>query len=359
MQLNDLLRLYFVVHQLRPPKADVPSSRPCLRLAGYLASESSFPCCNKLFMVKPIVRKNTKTKNMKSTIFFVFALLFFVAFACNGGENQSAYISDMEMEETASFDFSAREAKSTLTLTQGNGEENQDVSSEDESVERKIIKTVNYRIQVNDVNASSEKVEQLVETHGGYISGKNLNNSSYEISNEITIRVPQDKLETLLDAIGEEAIYTNYRSERANDVTEEFVDLEIRLNTKKEVRDRYIDILRDKAQTVEDVLNAEEKIRVIQEEIESVEGRLKYLSNQVSLSTVNLTIYQRVEYQAQPDTYHESFGSRIVKSMKGGWELLQGLVLFFITIWPLIILFGVFFWQRKRIFGWLKRKEKE
>ena len=294
---------------------------------------------------------------MKTTTSFFFALIFFVVFSCSGSGNETAYISEPAMAlEDASFDFSRKEANANLAGNWDDGGQGASSNAQAQLIERKIIKTVNYRIQVKEVDASTKKVEQLVEEQGGYISGMNLNNSSYEISNEITIRVPQEKLETLLDAIGKEAIYTNYRSERANDVTEEFVDLEIRLNTKKEVRDRYIDILRNKAKTVEDVLNAEEKIRVIQEEIESVEGRLKYLSNQVSLSTVNLTIYQRVKYSPQPDVYHESFGSRVLSKLKGGWELLQGIVLFLINIWPLLILFGLFFWQRRRIFGLFRRR---
>lgn len=287
---------------------------------------------------------------MKTLIPFVLMLLLFASFSCQSGSNGDAYISEpaMEMEQPSSYDYATRDAKSALMSEKGG--EGQDASQAVQAV-RKIIKTVNYRIQVKDVNTSTEKVKQLVETQGGYISGMSLNNSNYEISNEITIRVPQDNLETLLTAIDEEAIYTNYRSEQARDVTEEYVDLEIRLKTKKEVRDRYIDILRNKAQTVEDVLNAEEKIRVIQEEIESVEGRLKFLSNQVSLSTINLTLYQRVEYRPQPEVYHESFGDRLVNSLKGGWNLLQGLVLFLIRIWPLLIILGLLIWQRKRVFG--------
>lgn len=296
---------------------------------------------------------------MKTTSSFIIGFLFFTGFACQGGGERSSFAPEPAMEEDASYNFADK--KSADLDMSGNWEATQTSQSsggEDPTapVERKIIKTVNYRIQVKDVNASTEKVKQLVAQYGGYISGMNLNNSSYELSNDITIRVPQDKLEVLLTMVGGEAIYTNYRSEQAQDVTEEYVDLGIRLKTKKEVRDRYIDILRNQAKTVEDILNAEEKIRVVQEEIEAVEGRLKYLNSQVSMSTVNLTIYQRVEYQPQPDVYHESFGSRVANSLKGGWELLQGLVLFLIRIWPLIILFGLFFWQRRRIFGWFRRK---
>jgi len=71
----------------------------------------------------------------------------------------------------------------------------------------------------------------------------------------------QDKFDAFLTAIEAESIYTDYKNINSNDVTEEFTDITIRLKTKKEVRDRYIDILRNKAKTVKDILDAEDKIR--------------------------------------------------------------------------------------------------
>ena len=58
----------------------------------------------------------------------------------------------------------------------------------------------------------------------------------------------------------------------SNDVTAEFVDIESRLKTKKEVRNRYITILKTKTGKVKDIIQAEEAIRKITEEIEVKEG---------------------------------------------------------------------------------------
>src|SRR5690606_18336536 len=88
------------------------------------------------------------------------------------------------------------------------------------------------------------------------------------------------------------SISEDYIKVNAQDVTEEYYDLETRLKTKKEVEARYIEILKSKAKTVEEILIAEDKIRYLREEIEAVEGRLRLLKNKVGLSTIQIEIYQ-------------------------------------------------------------------
>ena len=297
---------------------------------------------------------------MKPSTLFIFACCFFIGVSCGQGSNSEGHFQEAVTEYDGNATTLAYNNKSAAREDYSEEEFDQNgQSGEQAPIERKIIKTVNYRIQVEDVAASTAGVEQLVEQYGGYISAMNQTNSSYEIQNQITIRVPQDKLDDLLNEIGKEALYTNYRSVSANDVTEEYLDLDIRLKTKKEVRDRYIDILRNQAKTVKDILEAEEKIRVIQEEIESTEGRLRYLQNQVSMSTIHLDMYQRVEYQEQPDVYRKSFGDKLLSSLEGGWNLLVGLFLFLVNIWPLLIILALIIWRRKWLFGRFRRRKKE
>ncbi len=233
---------------------------------------------------------------------------------------------------------------------QSKGGGNSDDPTQTPSKQRRIIKTGQLRMQVENVEENTETVKTLVEQYNGYISSQNLTNTSYEIQHNFIIRVPFDQFEPLMDALAAEAIYVKQRSVNAQDVTEEFVDIETRLKTKKAVRDRYVEILRTKAKTVEEILKAEEAIRVVQEEIEAREGRLNYLKDQTALSTINLNVYQRVEYQPEPSTYRKSFFDRMLTSLQNGWELVQTLFLGLISIWPLLIILAILVWQRKRIF---------
>ncbi len=216
--------------------------------------------------------------------------------------------------------------------------------------QRKRIYTANFSIQVENVEKSTERVKAMVNETGGYLSEINLTNSTYSISNNIKIRVPNEMFDSLLNKIGEEAIFVSQRRVNTQDVTQEYTDIEIRLRTKKDVRDRYIDILRNKAKTVQDVLKAEEVIRVVQEEIEVQEGRLRYLKDQISMSTINLQLYQEVEVKNQPNLYKDTFARKVGNALGDGWRLVQFLALGILSLWPIVIILALIIWQRKRIF---------
>ena len=270
----------------------------------------------------------------------LFTAILFSVMACQQASDDASF----EAADTGGYEDYAGQQASSVPETDGQAK--QPASADP----RKIIRTANLRMQVEDVKTSSEKIESLVESYDGFIGSMDWTNSSYQVSSNFTIKVPSGQFQSLLAVLEEEGTFIENRKIYAKDVTEEFVDIETRLKTKKEVRDRYVDILRNKAKTVEEVLQAEDAIRVIQEEIEAREGRLKYLRDQVALSTINLVIYQEVEYRQTPVTYAKPFGARLLSGLKNGWELILSLLVWGANIWPLLLLGGLIIWQRKRIF---------
>lgn len=225
----------------------------------------------------------------------------------------------------------------------------------DLGTDKKVIKTAEIKFQVKDLNSSTNKIKQIVENYSGSISSMSQVNNNYEVSNNITARIPSKKLDSFITEIEKESIFTNYQKVSSQDVTEEFLDINTRLNTKKEVRDRYIEILRSKAKSVEDILNAEEKIRVIQEEIESIEGRIKYINNKAELSTVNINIYQEVEYVSKPNLYKKPFITKVKEGLSNGWSLILNILIGLINIWPIVLFFLLFIIFRRNIVKLIKK----
>lgn len=270
------------------------------------------------------------------------SLLLLLSWNCSG---DSAGFSANKESAAALYD----EAAEAEEYTETDGD--QQAQAQTVAMERKVIKTAEVSIKVKKVAESTKRIEAMVADHNGFISSLNMTNSTYRITNQLVVRVPAVRFDELMNQIETESIYTNYRRVNAQDVTEEYLDIETRLNTKKQVRDRYVAILRDKAKTVEEVLKAEEAIRVIQEEIESREGRLNYLKNRISLSTINLEVYQEVPYT--PDRgQRTTFWTRLKQSAVNGWTIVVNIVLGLVTIWPLVLIGGLLIWQRK----WLRRK---
>jgi len=227
-----------------------------------------------------------------------------------------------------------------------------------QAMERKLIKQAELRFQVNNLEHSTNTIQGIAKSHNGFVSNMNQSNSNYSFDNRMQIKIPSDNFDAFIKAIETESIYTDYKNINSNDVTEEFTDITIRLKTKKDVRDRYIDILRTKAKTVKDILDAEEKIRRIQEEIESMEGRMKYLNDRVSFSTVTVNIYQRVEGKVRRDIYSKSFFTKVKESFVRGGELFVNLILFLINLWPIILLLLISLFFKGSILRLFKRNKK-
>jgi len=268
--------------------------------------------------------------------------------------------------------------------TKGNGSSNQTIKTDDINPKNvyhtKIIKTADLKIKVENVKTASSKIANLVDMNGGYIANENLVSDKnyyqtiektddykieeYEVttSNLIYIRVPTQNFQKVLKGMKGIAISEDYVKVDAQDVTEEYYDLETRLKTKKEVEQRYIEILRSKAKTVSEILIAEEKIRVIREEIEAVEGRLKYLQNKVSLSSIQIELYQDSFFIQETVKYKQyqatgwSFWEKAGKALSTGWNSILSFLIGLLYVWPFLIILGVTFWiVRKKI---IKRKLK-
>ena len=220
---------------------------------------------------------------------------------------------------------------------------------EEQAISPKIIYTAQVRMQVDSLDASLALIRSLVAASGGYISDQSTANTRYEKSAQLTIRLPTQNLEGSMNALRELARFVDHERMHSEDVTDQWIDLESRLQTKRDVRDRYIEVLRRRAVKVEDILNAEERIRRITEEIEAQEGRLRYLQNRVSLSTLNLNLYETVEYVSAPTELRYGFGNRLGEAFSSGWSGVRELVLGLVSIWPLLlVLFPLVLWGIRR-----------
>lgn len=228
----------------------------------------------------------------------------------------------------------------------------EDGTNANQTTAPKIIYTASARGRVANLDSALARVTRRVTTAGGYLSSQHRTNSNWEHTASLTIRLPADQLSPTLGFLADVTAEMDYQNLDSRDITAEWLDLESRLQTKRDVRDRYIDILRNKAKKVEDILNAEDKIRVITEEIEAKEGRLRYLRDQVSLSTLTLELYETREYQDVGPVTTRSFGNELIAALGNGWELVRNIFLGLVTIWPLLILGGLGIWGVRR---WVKK----
>ncbi len=220
---------------------------------------------------------------------------------------------------------------------------------------KKIIKDGNISVKTQDIYLSKKGIDDLLKKLSAYYEREDLDNNDQKISYDLKIRVPSENFEKLISNIENGKDEVKSKSIQARDITEEYVDIETRLTNKREYLKRYKELL-SKASTVKDILAIEENIRTLQEEIESKEGRLNYLSDQVEFSTLEINLYKEKEftYKAQPQ---DKFSERVKKSLGSGWTSVVDFVLWTITIWPFIIVTIITFIIIRRVIK--KRRSRQ
>jgi Tfp pilus assembly protein PilE len=167
---------------------------------------------------------------------------------------------------------------------------------EEVEVSRRIIYEADLTVVVKDVGAAEKELLALLKELGGYIAEATVNRVQGEqLSGQWKVRIPVDKFEIFLDNISQLGITEN-RRQTAQDVTEEFVDLEAQIANKKKLEERIIGLLEKSTGKIADVIAVEQELGRIRNDIERMEGRLKFLSNRTDMTTVSISFREEQEY---------------------------------------------------------------
>jgi len=282
------------------------------------------------------MRTNKLNLSLKFLIVIIFSNLLL---ACSNNHKESVLVENVPVSEK----YEAISSNEDIIL------ENM-ATEKDVLQDLKIIKSASVKYKVENVNKATQKINTMMLQFKAYISDQRFQNDLYQKENRFIIKVPEKYFAALKDSIVQVAEFVDYENITTDDVTEEYIDLQSRLKTKLEVKQRYEDILRKRAKTVKGVLAAEEKLGLIQEDMEVIQGRLKYLTSKVSYSTLEVELYETVDYKEEPVNYTRTFLSKTKEGFSFGWELVQSILLGIIYIWPILIIGLILFIVMKKKF---------
>lgn len=209
----------------------------------------------------------------------------------------------------------------------------------------KIIKEGEMRIEVTDLSIAKSRVDSLLSICDGYYEKEQFVHNGGSKNYSLKLRIPSalfdDLLAKLEDGVG--SIFE--KNIRARDVTEEYLDLEIRLENNKAYQARYLEML-SKATSIEEMLEVQDKIRQIELLIDSGIGRMNYLNDKAEYSTLDLRLFTKPKrtIAASP-----SFFSKINDGFMNGFEGVLGFILILVNLWPMILLVILILLFRKKI----------
>jgi hypothetical protein len=215
--------------------------------------------------------------------------------------------------------------------------------------QRQIIKTAQLDIECNDFAAFGAQLHALIQKHGGWVASEEETKSDYQHQNVVCIKVPVAQFDALLNSCATAGGKVQSRKITSEDVTNAIVDTKGRLEAKKQIRARYMELLKQ-AKTMEEILQVQNEINSITEELESTAYNLEHMQAQVAYSTVYLTYYQVLE--AGGDS--PNFVSRLWDALKDGGSAMLEFMIGLVALWPLwLLLLGVAYWWRSREGRWL------
>ncbi|MGJ7033683.1 DUF4349 domain-containing protein [Niabella hirudinis] len=261
-------------------------------------------------------------------LFFAIAILPGLLIACSRSTERSA--------PTGAEMLTKNEAAKTEMIPVGRAPDSLEAPATlvpaQTDFDRKIIKDATVKMEVTHFGNYAGKVRTLTKKYGAYISKEE--NADTDEKNEVTmsIKVPVFYFEDLLNELPDADAKQLERTITSDEAGGQIVDTKARLLTQKQTRDKYIEFLKQ-GKNVEDVLKVQAEINNLQENIESAERRLAYLSAQTRFSTINLSFFQPKEgynYDTKP-----GIGSRVLAAFKSGGNGLMDLLVSLLYLWPL------------------------
>lgn len=286
------------------------------------------------------------------TTLVIIALLF----SCKKADNTSA-------EATADYATTDSTAVSSSAAV------------EKKDSKQKFIRTADIKFKVKNVVKSTYAIENAVAKFGGFVTYTNLQSNihdqiktkisqdstlettKYSVENNITIRVPNTQLDTVIKSIARQIDFLDFRIIKADDVSLKLLanQLSQKRSTLNEKRvEKAID---EKGRKINDIMDAENTLANQKEASDNRAIDNLSLQDQVNFSTVTLQLYQNETIKQEisasekdSNAYKPNLGIQIIDALKNGWYILEAIFVFFLNLWPFILIcLGSFFLYRKYI----------
>jgi len=164
------------------------------------------------------------------------------------------------------------------------------------STPRRVIYNAQVDLVVESLSEASVQIVQLAKSHGGYVSETDTSmRSRSQRTGMWKLRVPVGRFEELLAALGKMGELQRSHLD-SQDVSEEYYDLEARISNKQQEETRLKKHLDDSTGKLEDILAVERELTRVRGEVEQLQGRHRFLTNQTDLSTVVVSVIELKDY---------------------------------------------------------------
>jgi len=211
--------------------------------------------------------------------------------------------------------------------------------------ERKLIRNADIVLESDNPAESLRKVTQIAEGNGGFVvsSESKQGNAEGQLKPEttvtVTIKVPAAQFDAVVNQIRGAGSRVSQDKTTTQDVTEEYIDLEARIRAKQALEAQFMEIMKQ-ARTVQDALEVQRQLSDVRAEIERLEGRRRFLENQTSLSTINITMSPPTQIVSTTGFFY-SVKRAFSEGLDVAAAITLGLIQVIVALLPLFIFIGL------------------
>ena len=234
---------------------------------------------------------------------------------------------------------------------------------ENKNSNRKFVRTADVKFKVKNVAKSTYAIEDATTKFGGFVTYTHLQSNihsedrtkvsqdstlvttKYKVDNNITIRVPNTKMDTVIKTIAKQIHFLDYRIIKADDVSLQMLSNELAQKRSNSSEKRLANAIDSKGKKLNQVVKAEETLDAKKEQNDASKLQNLSLQDQVSFSTLTLNIYQdesikqeMVANEKSINAYRPNIGLQIWDSIKTGWFMLEHIVSFIVVLWPFALI---------------------
>ncbi len=223
------------------------------------------------------------------------------------------------------------------------------------TVDRQIIRNADLTVKTEDADAARQKIVKMTEDVGGFLADSTMRvGEAGQRYVDIKVRVPATHFDEVLSAIRELG-KVGHESIDTQDVTEEFLDLEARLRTLRQAEERLL-AMQKRSGKLADLLQIERELATRREQIEKSQGRLRYLKDRVSFSTIQVSLYEKGPAVVGPSGPYD-----ILYHVRSAYRVLVGMLQGILTALIYIVVDGVVIWLPVLLLIWLiiRRRRKQ
>lgn len=157
------------------------------------------------------------------------------------------------------------------------------------AIDRLIVQNVWMALLTESVTNTIDNISSMATEMQGFVISSHIGGDEGKEYGSVSFRVPAKKTDEARSNLRNMAIRVTEESSQSQDVTEEYSDLQGRLENLSHTEEQYI-LLFEKAKSVEDMLKIQNELSIVQGQIEQVMGRIQYLERTSAMSLISVTI---------------------------------------------------------------------